>query len=206
MGTENSSSVLRRADLDPDPIVEFGNWFADARSAGLVEPTAASLSTADSEGRPSGRMVLLKGVDSRGFVVYTNYESRKGIELTANPWASLHLWWDRLERQVRIEGTVSQFSAAESDGYFASRSRGSQLGAWASAQSRVIGSRAELVEGLRDVERRFSERDVPRPPHWGGFLITPNAIEFWQGQASRLHDRFRYRREGEFWVTERLSP
>jgi len=206
MNENDTSPVLRRADVDPDPMVEFGLWFERARSANLVEPTAATLSTADAEGRPSGRVVLLKGVDSRGFVFYTNYESRKGIELAANPWASLLLWWDLLQRQVRIEGSVTRVSETESDSYFASRPRRSQLGAWASDQSRSLGSRGDLEERFREIERRFADRDVPRPPHWGGFLIAPETIEFWQGQSNRLHDRIRYRREGETWVIERLSP
>ncbi len=206
MSENDPSPVLRRADVDPDPMVEFSLWFERAQSANLAEPTAATLSTADAQGRPSGRMVLLKGVDARGFVFYTNYESRKGIELAANPWASLLLWWDLLQRQVRIEGSVTRVSEAESDAYFASRPRRSQLGAWASAQSRTLAARSDLEERFREIERRFAERDVPRPPHWGGFLIAPETIEFWQRQSSRLHDRIRYRREGETWVIERLSP
>ena len=206
MSENDTLPVLRRADVDPDPMVEFSLWFERAQSANLAEPTAATLSTADAQGRPSGRMVLLKGVDARGFVFYTNYESRKGIELAANPWASLLLWWDLLQRQVRIEGSVTRVSETESDAYFASRSRRSQLGAWASAQSRTLAARRDLEEEFREVEQRFADRDVPRPPHWGGFLIAPETIEFWQGQSNRLHDRIRYRREGETWVIERLSP
>ncbi len=206
MSENDPSPMLRRADVDPDPMVEFSLWFERAQSANLAEPTAAALSTADAQGRPSGRMVLLKGVDARGFVFYTNYESRKGIELAANPWASLLLWWDLLQRQVRIEGSVTRVSETESDAYFASRSRRSQLGAWASAQSRTLATRRDLEEGFREVEQRFADQDVPRPPHWGGFLIAPETIEFWQRQRSRLHDRIRYRREGETWVIERLSP
>lgn len=206
MDEDTSRTALRIADLDPDPIVEFGRWFEQAQSAGLLEPTAAALSTADSAGRPSGRMVLLKGFDTRGFVFYTNYESRKGMELDANPWASLHLWWDRLQQQIRIEGAVARVSAAQSDEYFASRPRGSQLGAWASAQSRPLASRADLERSLEEVAAKFEGGEVPRPPHWGGFRITPDRVEFWQGRRSRLHDRFHYLRAAEGWRIERLSP
>ncbi|MCP4201299.1 MAG: pyridoxamine 5'-phosphate oxidase [bacterium] len=206
MSESGTTRALRKADVDPDPIVEFGRWFERARSSGLIEPTAVALSTADAEGRPSGRMVLLKGVDRRGFVFYTNFRSRKGAELEANPWASLNLWWDRLQQQVQIEGSVTKIEQSESDVYFAGRPRGSQLGAWASEQSRTLPGREALEESLGEVERRFAGERVTRPPNWGGFLIEPQVIEFWQGQPDRLHDRIRYRRDGGGWVIERLAP
>ncbi len=206
MKEQETAPVLRRADVDPDPIVEFTSWFEHARSAGLVEPTAASLSTADARGRPSGRMVLLKGVDARGFVFYTNYESRKGLELRANPWASLHLWWDRLERQVRIEGRVSELGAGESDAYFASRDRMSRIGAWASKQSRPLESRTELLGRFAKFELRYPANSVPRPPFWGGYRVSPSRMEFWSNRLHRLHDRRVFTRTTEGWKVERLFP
>lgn len=197
---------LNEADMAADPIVQFQRWFDEALGAGLTEPNAMTLATVGPGGRPSARVVLLKGYDARGFVFYTNYEGRKAAELDASGWAALVFYWAQLERQVRVEGAVERVSAAESDAYYASRPLGSRLGAWASPQSRPIGSRAELEARLAEVEARFAGTEPPRPPHWGGFRVIPDAIEFWQGRPNRLHDRLRYRLEAGAWSIERLAP
>jgi pyridoxamine 5'-phosphate oxidase len=188
-----------------DPLGQFSEWYGGAVAAGVVEPEAMALATASADGMPSVRFVLLKGIDERGVEFFTNYESRKGRELIANPRAALAVLWKPLQRQVRLEGAVEVLSPEESDAYFASRSRGSQLGAWASAQSEVIPDREWLEARLADVDARYPD-EVPRPPHWGGFRLLPATIEFWEGRPSRLHDREVFRRvEGE-WVASRLSP
>ena len=188
-----------------DPLQQFGTWFEQALKAGLPEPNAMTLATVGEGGRPSTRVVLIKGFDARGIVWYTNYESRKGVELAAHPFAALQFHWVELERVVRIEGAVTKVDAAESDAYYATRPLDSRLGAWASPQSRVIGSRAVLVAAAAAVAARHA-LNPPRPPHWGGYRLEPDRWEFWQGRKSRLHDRLRYRPEGGAWVRERLAP
>jgi pyridoxamine 5'-phosphate oxidase len=198
---------LDQADVSHDPMVEFARWFAEAQEAQVLEPNAMTLATAGGDGAPAARIVLLKGFDERGFVFFTDYRSRKGEELAANPRAALVFYWGELERQVRITGPVTSTSAEESEIYFRSRPLGSRLGAWVSHQSRVIPSRAVLEDDLREVEARFPGDDVPLPPHWGGYRVNPVVVEFWQGRPSRLHDRIRYRRQPSGrWVVERLSP
>ena len=197
--------ALRRSDLGPDPIAQFREWFAVAeREAPL--PDAIALATIGEDGLPDARMVLLKGVDGRGFRFFTNRESVKGAQLEAAPGAALIAYWRELDRQVRARGPVEVLGDVESDEYFATRPRESQLGAWASAQSRPIESREALDARIAEAEGRFEGRDVPRPPHWGGYVLRPVAIEFWQGQVGRLHDRFRYSRADDGWRIERLNP
>jgi pyridoxamine 5'-phosphate oxidase len=227
---EYSLTGLRRRDLEADPIVQFRKWFdqaSGARASGRVrkffirlykrlllasgaEPldlTAMMLATVDQQGGPSARVVLLKGVDQRGFVFFTNYESRKGHELTENPQAALVFYWPDQERQVCIAGGVSQLSPAESDAYFRTRPRGSRLAAWASKQSSTVKDRAALEEKWKQMEARYGGQEIPRPPFWGGYLLAPARIEFWQGRPNRLHDRFRYTQQPDkTWLIERLSP
>jgi pyridoxamine 5'-phosphate oxidase len=198
-------------DLAPDPISMFRRWFDDTVAAGLHEPNAMVVATVSPAGRPSSRTVLLKGVDERGFVFFTNYESRKAADIAANPHVSLLFPWHDLQRQVRVEGTASKVSAEESEAYFASRPRESQLGAWASPQSRVVASRSALDERYGGVLAQFAGLDeVPVPPHWGGFRVAPYAVEFWQGRKGRMHDRLVYRRAEDDphppWTVDRLAP
>jgi pyridoxamine 5'-phosphate oxidase len=191
-----------------NPIVQFETWFAQAQASDLREPNAMTLATATSDGKPSARIVLLKEVSESGFVFYTNYKSRKGRDLESNPWAALIFFWAELERQVRIEGSVSRLTRNESETYFRSRPKGSRLGAWASRQSEPVESRAQLEIRLRDLEARYAGTDsVPLPESWGGYLVRPDVLEFWQGRPNRLHDRLEYRRKGESdWEIRRLSP
>ena len=197
---------LDRVDVLPDPIAQFRIWFEAALEAGVPEPNAMHVSTVTADGRPDGRIVLIKDVSDAGFVFYTNYESRKGRDLTERPFAALTFFYPELERQIRIEGRVEKVSADESDAYFNSRPRGSQIGAWVSNQSRVVESRVVLETRQRALETQFDGGPVPRPAHWGGFRVVPDTLEFWQGRPSRLHDRIRYRKEEENWIIERLSP
>lgn len=191
---------------DVDPIELFGFWFEAAEESGIFMPEAVALATSTADGQPSVRMVLLKGFDERGFVFFTNYESRKASEIEANPRAALCFHWAVLERQVRVTGTVSRISEEESFDYFRTRGRGSRIGAWASRQSRPLPERAELEGRVRDASERFSGDEVPLPPFWGGYRIAPEAIEFWQGKADRLHDRLVFTRADGAWTTERLYP
>ncbi len=192
---------------DPDPIAQFAEWLAEAAAAGIDQPEAMALATASADGSPSARMVLLRGADQRGFRFHTNRESRKGDQLAANPHAALLSYWAELGRQVRIEGSVSQLPDAESDDYFAGRPRESQLGAWASEQSRTLPSRPALLQQLDEARRRFDGRDVPRPPHWGGYLLAPRTIEFWRHGDHRLHERRLYGRDaGGAWSSRLLAP
>jgi pyridoxamine 5'-phosphate oxidase len=227
---EYSLTGLRRKDLDADPIAQFKKWFdqaTGARASGKVRKffirlykalllasgaealdlTAMTLATADKQGRPSARVVLLKGVDQRGFIFYTNYRSRKGRELAENSQAALVFYWPEQERQACIAGEVTQLPPAESDAYFRGRPRGSRLAAWASEQSATIKDRATLEEKWERLEAEYAGQEIPRPPFWGGYLLSPARIEFWQGRPNRLHDRFRYTRQpDQAWLIERLSP
>jgi pyridoxamine 5'-phosphate oxidase len=198
---------LTEAGAEPDPIEQFRLWFDETLAANLHEPNAMILATATPDGRPSARVVLLKGFDERGFVFYTNYEGRKGRELDANPGCALVFYWGELERQVRVEGRAARVPDEESDAYYASRPRGSRIGAWASEQSRLVESRDVLEERIRGLEAEYEGRDVPRPPFWGGYRVEPEIVEFWQGRENRMHDRLAYRRTGDGgWHRERLQP
>jgi pyridoxamine 5'-phosphate oxidase len=227
---EYNLTGLRRRDLAADPIDQFQRWFDQAmgaRASGrirkfliklykklllasgaeLLDLTAMTLATADKQGRPSARVVLLKGVDHRGFIFFTNYESRKGQELAENPQAALVLYWPEQEREVCIAGEISPLPPAESDAYFRSRPHGSRLAAWASKQSTAVKDRAALEERWRQLEAQYTNKEIPRPPFWGGYLLSPARMEFWQGRPNRLHDRFRYTRQPDkTWLIERLSP
>lgn len=198
---------LTEADLDPDPIAQFRSWFAEAQAARGAEPNAMSVASADTSGRPSVRTVLLKGLDERGFVFYTNYESDKGRSLDANPRAELLFYWSELERQVRISGHVERTSRDETEAYFRSRPIGSQVGALIAPQSQIITTRDDLDQRYRELQEQYQTGGVPLPDHWGGYRVVSETIEFWQGRKNRLHDRLRYRRDGQgAWVIERLAP
>jgi len=206
-GDPNAGAPLRRADLDPDPFVQFERWFAIARDTEPVYAEAMALATVDRDGNPHARTVLLKGVDRGGFVFFTNYGSRKAGHLDARPRAELLFWWRTIPRQVHVHGRVEKVSAAESDDYFATRPRGSQASAWASKQSTVVASR-DVLEGRRaEIDERFRGQEIPRPEFWGGYRVIPDRIEFWQGREDRLHDRFEYLRGDDGgWMIRRLSP
>lgn len=199
--------TLSEAETASDPYQQFGRWWSEVQAAGFLEPTAVTLATVGADGQPVARMVLLKDWDAEGFTFYTNYQSRKARELEASGRAGLLFFWDRLYRQVRIEGTVSRVSAAESDAYFATRPRGSQLGAWASPQSQTLPDRASLEARVAALETQYAGQPVPRPPHWGGYRVSPLAFEFWQGRESRLHDRIVYTCDpAGAWQRSRIAP
>ena len=203
---EQLDTPLDREDLADDPYVQFAKWLDEALTARPSMPNVVTLATADADGRPSARTVLLKGFDRSGFVFFTNYESRKGKELSANPHAALVFYWPELHRQASLAGDVIRVEASESDDYFATRPEQSKLGAWASRQSTILHGREELEQRVSVAAEEFAEGEIPRPPHWGGFRITPLWFEFWQGRSDRLHDRFRYQRSEAEWVIERLAP
>lgn len=201
-----SNPPLDEQALLPDPLAQFEAWLADARGVGMIEPTAFTLATVGQDGRPSARIVLFKGLYEGGLSFYTSYEGRKGRELDTRPFAAATFWWDRLERQIRFEGRVARVPRDQSRRYFESRPRASQLGALTSRQSQVVATRAELDARFDDNARRLEHQDIPLPDHWGGYVLRPDTIEFWQGRVGRLHDRLRYRNEAGRWVIERLEP
>ena len=204
---EHIGKGLRRSDLDPDPIKQFANWFTTAIETGIRDVNAMSLATAGQDAKPSVRIVLLKSFDEDGFVFFTNYESEKGKQLEANPYAALGFYWIELDRQIRISGKVDKTSRKESQTYFHSRPVGSQLSAWASRQSAVLDGRRVLDARMEEMNERFADKRVPLPPHWGGYRLKPDNMEFWQGRSNRLHDRFRYTRHSDgSWLIERLAP
>jgi pyridoxamine 5'-phosphate oxidase len=206
VGEQYEGSPLDPADCDPDPFVEVRRWLALAVDGGLPTANAMTLATVDERGRPAGRIVLLKEVDDRGFVFYTNYDSRKARDMVSHPFAALTLYWEPLHRQIRIEGSIETITDEESDAYFATRPRGSQLGAVASPQSQVLANRHVLEQRVAELAQRYGETPIPRPANWGGYRVVPDMIELWQGQPSRLHDRVRFTRVDGAWVRDRLAP
>ena len=206
MRREYEAGELNEQDLTAEPLVMFSRWLQEAVNTGVTEPNAMTLATATTEGKPSARVVLLKEVNSEGFVFFTNYLSRKGRELLENPHAALVFDWHEMERQVRIEGRVEKLTAKESDDYFISRPENAKIGAWTSPQSKIVKNRSELDKLRKETEQRFAHKEIHRPDHWGGFLIRPTVIEFWQGRPDRMHDRIAYYKTEEGWSMHRLAP
>jgi len=206
LGEQYVGDLLEPSACDPDPFVEVRRWLSVAVDGGISTPNAMTLATVDDRGRPAARIVLLKEIDERGFVFYTNYESRKARDLAVHPFAALILFWEPLHRQIRVEGAIERVAPADSDAYFASRPRGSQIGAIASPQSQVLANRRELEERVSALTAQYGEAAPPRPEHWGGYRVVADMIELWQGQPSRLHDRVRYQRSGTAWTRDRLAP
>ena len=203
---EYSLKTLNEADVFADPMQQFEKWWQEAIESKIEEVNAMTLATATAEGKPSARIVLLKGIDRNGFIFFSNYHSHKGNQIEENPFVSLVFFWKELERQIRVEGSVSKVTAEESDAYFGSRPEGSRIGAWASPQSRVIASREVIEENVTELEKSFANKEIDRPPHWGGYIVIPNLLEFWQGRNSRLHDRIQYTYKDAAWKIERLAP
>jgi pyridoxamine 5'-phosphate oxidase len=203
---EYSLKTLNEADVFADPMQQFEKWWQEAIESKIEEVNAMTLATSTAEGKPSARIVLLKGIDRNGFIFFTNYHSHKGNQIEENPFVSLVFFWKELERQIRVEGSVSKVTAEESDAYFVSRPEGSRIGAWASPQSRVIASREVIEENVIELGKSFANKEIDRPPHWGGYIVMPNLLEFWQGRNSRLHDRIQYTYKDEAWKIERLAP
>lgn len=203
---EYTKLFLDKGKLNNNPFIQFSAWFEEAKNAGITEPNAMVLSTASAQGRPSSRIVLLKGLENDTFQFFTNYNSRKGRDMETNPYVALNFFWEKLERQVRVEGRVEKVEAAQSDEYFHSRPRGSQIGAWASSQSEEIENRQVIEERQQYFERKFQMGEIPRPEHWGGYNVIPDKFEYWQGRANRLHDRLVYLKEQDGWKMTRLAP
>ena len=203
---EYSLKTLNEADVFADPMQQFEKWWQEAIESKIEEVNAMTLATSTAEGKPSARIVLLKGIDRNGFIFFTNYHSHKGNQIEENPFVSLVFFWKELERQIRVEGSVSKVTAEESDAYFVSRPEGSRIGAWASPQSRVIASREVIEENVIELGKSFANKEIDRPPHWGGYIVMPNLLEFWQGRNSRLHDRIQYTYKDAAWKIERLAP
>lgn len=201
-----ASKPLSRQDLDENPLEQFAKWMEEAVNAQILDPYAMCLSTVNSAGHPSSRIVYWRDVESDGFVFYTNYNSRKGIEIATNPYVALNFHWSELDRQIRIEGPIRKVSTEMSDNYWATRPRESRIGAWASAQSSIVSSPDQLQNSVKELEGKFGDGEVPRPTYWGGYVVEPERIEFWQGRPNRLHDRFVYLKSGDGWTMEQLSP
>lgn len=201
-----ASKPLSKSDLNENPMEQFATWMEEAVNAQILDPYAMCLSTVNSAGKPSSRIVYWRDVSEDGFVLYTNYNSRKGIEIAANPYVALNFHWSELDRQIRIEGPIKKVSQENSDAYWATRPRESRIGAWASAQSSIVSTPGQVQNSVKELEEKYKDVEIPRPAHWGGYVVIPERLEFWQGRPSRLHDRFVYIKSGNGWIMEQLSP